>query len=121
MRIANLALFLELFNLAYSNGVLLTGTDWHQSLLEKIKEDNEVFYKNYDAFKIWISFDEETSNSKILKEPMKTFYKYFAHQREKITPSERKTLVCLYKKEETMRKNILFDILYDLLNYEINM
>lgn len=110
---------LELFNDAYDKGELLTEEDWHQSILEKISVDNEAFYKNYNTLKIWVKFDGKKTNPAILKGEMKTYYKYFAQQRDKITPSEIKRLISLYRKEDDEEhKNIIYEVLYDLLSNE---
>ena len=109
----------DLFNDAYDQGKLLTGEDWHQSILEKMSADNEAFYKNYNTLKTWVRFDGKKTNPAILKGEMKTYYKYFAQQRDKISPSEMKRLISLYKKEDDEEhKNIIYEILYDLLSNE---
>ncbi len=109
----------EIFNFAYDHGRLLTKADWHQSLFEKISTDNESFYKYYDTLKRWVNLDEKDAPPRELKGELKTYYKYLAKQRKKITTAEIKRLITLYKKEENdMHKYVMYDILYDLLHSE---
>ena len=72
-----------------------------------------------NTLKTWVRFDGKKTNPAILKGEMKTYYKYFAQQRDKISPSEMKRLISLYKKEDDEEhKNIIYEILYDLLSNE---
>ena len=109
-----------LFDEAYNNGLLLTGKDWQQSLLEKMITHIEVFYQYYDTFKRKKSeFSIRPFNSLKLQGELKIYYKFLTKQLNQISFSEIKQLICLYKKESNeTHKNIIYDILYDLLHSE---
>lgn len=109
----------KIFNYAYNNKFLLTNSDWHQMLITKISQENDAFYKYYNILKKKVKFDDKKVNSGALIGEFKTYYKIFANQRNKITPAEIKRLVSLYKQENNeVHKNVIFDILYDLLHSE---
>lgn len=127
----------ELFEQTYKERGLLTGETWNQFVIDKIAEDGDVFYKNFETIKREIKSYQRLDISNLEGE-FQIYFKYLLGRRvsaldsfglftdfEKtfnniaISKEDKDEIISIYEHaDDEERKAVLYEILYNLRNIE---